>query len=143
MNPASLKSAAQNIYDLTLAELTQLTYLLDNTSALTVMDTSVKKTDELIKDYQVKLNRITTSKEALDQQFIDERKTPSQIKTPKVRLLQDYILAAFTVSYICASLVSVAYFTANAEWWPSGLLLSGGSVTVLGGVIYSLVLNTA
>lgn len=133
----------ENVSLATKAQLGQLRVLLNDTNAQTVISQSLEKVEEDITDYETKIVKVRNERDALNQQFIDERKVPSKIKKPKVKVLQDYILAAFIISYVVAAFVGIAYFTTKAESWISGLLLSSGMSIVFGAIIYSLILYLA
>lgn len=138
-----LASAYDNLSTVAKADIENIRAMLNNSQAIDNIDSTKSKLDAEIKEYDSQIAKHATEKDALDQQFIDERKTPSKIKKPKVKILQDYILAAFVISYILAGFIGIVYFTSNAESWVSGLLLSTGIFIVFGGIIYSAVLYIA
>ncbi len=132
-----------NAKSIALSEIGTIKRLLDNSHAIETIDKSKKKLEEEIKEYSVKIAKHTTEREALDQQFVDERKTPTKVKKPRVMVLQDYILAAFIISYILVALVGIAYVTSHGNSMIRSLLLSTAVFFVLGAIIYSAVLYIA
>ena len=74
---------------------------------------------------------------AANQQFLDDRTSAGEVTKSKVNVLQDYILAAFTISWIFLIVVLVIYITKTSET-PTRSLISGSIL----GIIVSAVLYT-
>jgi hypothetical protein len=74
---------------------------------------------------------------AANQQFLDDRTSAGEVTKSKVNVLQDYILAAFTISWIFLIVVLVIYVTKTSET-PTRSLISASIL----GIIVSAVLYT-
>jgi hypothetical protein len=74
---------------------------------------------------------------AANQQFLDDRTSAGEVTKSKVNVLQDYILAAFTISWIFLIVVLVIYVTKTSETPTKSLI----SASILG-IIVSAVLYT-
>jgi hypothetical protein len=56
-----------------------------------------------------------TKAEAINQQFVDDKLAAGPVSKSKVMVLQDYILAGFTVAFLFFAVVVIFYFTKYSE----------------------------
>lgn len=99
---------------------------------------------QLIEKLQVQKDKLTTTlnekrskADATNRQFLDEKASTGEVTKSKVNVLQDYILAAFTISWIFLIVVVIIYITRTSETPIKSLI----SASVLG-IIVSAVLYT-
>lgn len=81
--------------------------------------------------------------DATNQQFLDDRASAGEINKTKVNVLQDYILAAFTISWIFLIVVVVIYITKTSETPIKSLISSSVLGIIVSAVLYTWVMAIA
>lgn len=137
---ANYQTIFQNKRDLAQSEITEINSII-NTFPRAMEDLNIqiesKKKEMRQIDEQIKLLEYKT--EAQDQQFVDDKKISGKtVKKYKVNTLQDYLLAAFFVTYFFFGLVAIFYVSKinNYSWKIFGMMtllviLIGGLMTAV------------
>lgn len=81
--------------------------------------------------------------DAANQQFLDDRASAGEINKTKVNVLQDYILAAFTISWIFLIVVVIMYITKSSETPVKSLISSSVLGIIVSAVLYTWVMAIA
>lgn len=81
--------------------------------------------------------------DATNQQFLDDRASAGEINKTKVNVLQDYILAAFTISWIFLIVVVIMYITRTSETPVKSLISSSVLGIIVSAVLYTWVMAIA
>jgi hypothetical protein len=133
---SSLKSIAQD-------NILSIENLINGSPDLTVLT----KTEEQLaknKEQMIKTkDKLERNASAINQQFNDERGVQKVEKASKVMVLQDYILAAFTVSFAFFALVAIFYVVKQNEYSGKSMLIMTALMTVVAAILASWVLYMA
>ena len=75
--------------------------------------------------------------DALNQQFVDERGDTGKVDKPKVMVLQDWILAGFTVTYLFFVVVAILYVSSKSAYPGRAALAMIALMVVVSAVMYT------
>jgi hypothetical protein len=94
--------------------------------------------------FKKNLAEVRDKTEALNVQFLNKKETtPGPVDKPSVLVLQDYILAGFSISYLLCSLTLIFYFTKKSGYSTSTFMICIAIFLFITFLIAALIINSA
>lgn len=136
------KGQFEDLKALSQSEITEIEGLLGAMTNTNNAAVYLQKMSEEEKELQKKLEEIRSKTEALNVSFSEKKQDDEEIKkTPRVIVLQDYVLASLAISYLVVSLIFIFYVTKISGYSIKTFILITAFFALLGFFIASLIVR--